>query len=82
MTALAEGKKPLVALVRKRATGTTLGLRKGRKRHERNDREQKAFHGLLTVAGPGSRPTVQSKRTVNLRWLQSGPAAPFVRWCE
>lgn len=72
---LAEGKQPLVALVRK----CTLRFRDRCKCREHGEGSEPASHGLFPAKGPGSRPTVQSKRTVNRRWLQSGPAAPSVR---
>jgi len=81
VTTLAEWKESLVAFVRERRH-TPLASRHRREHRECNRRFEQAPHGGIPgrAAVPGSRPTVQSRRTENRRWLQSGPAAPSVRW--
>lgn len=81
VTTLAEWKQALVTLVRETRAGAALRAG-GRREYRHGDhRLEQVPHGGIPgrPAVPGSRPTVQSRRTENRRWLQSGPAAPSVR---
>src|SRR6187401_3883768 len=82
VTTLAERKQALVTFVWETRSGGALCRNNRREHRHGNHCLEQAPHGGIpgSPAVPGSRPTVQSSRTESRRWLQSGPAAPSVRW--
>ena len=80
VTTLAKREEPLVTFVRECRGWPALRMRDGCTEDQESKHDP---HCLLSMpVMPGSRPTVQSKRNVKRRWLQSGDGAPFVRWWE
>ena len=82
VAAFAQRKQPFVALVREGRRRASLGASRRGDHRQHDERLERSLHGGPPAPpAPGSRPTVHSRRTENLRWLQSGDDAPPLSRC-